>query len=195
MKQLPFYFLFLCTITINAQTELVSAFNSTATGRNMSLTISRTNNKNKNKNEIGIGIRYNIGMVAMPDDQGNLYYKRLYPSTFGQHFGLQTFYHYHILKNWEHLKPFLFFDLQGAFSTTRNTYCGQPEARRYGPFTWLEQYLGIGYKVEMLNNFFITQKIGAGGMLIFGSDEMLLKEKAAWEFGGLISVGIGYRFK
>jgi hypothetical protein len=31
-------------------------------------------------------------------------------------------------------------------------------------------------------------------MLIFGSDEQLLKSAAAWEFGGLINVGIGYRF-
>lgn len=174
-----------------AQTELVSAFNSTASGRNVSLLISKT----KNSHEFGGGIRYNIGKLAMPDDQENLYYKRLYPSTLGQHFGLQTFYNYYILKNWEHLKPFLFFDLQGTYSTTRNRYFGQQKATRYGPFTWLEQYIGIGFKVDLPNNFFVTQKIGGGGMLIFGEDETLLKESADWEFGGLINVGIGYRFK
>jgi hypothetical protein len=185
-----FLFVFIQTVTF-AQTELTTAFNTTASGRNVSLTWSKTNNKH----ELGAGFRYNIGMIAMSDDQGNLYYKRLYPSTFEQHFGLQTFYNYHILKNWEHLNPFLFFDLQGTFSTSRNTYPGQSEARRYGPFTWLEQYIGFGYKVDLPKNFFITQKIGAGGMLIFGSDKTLLKEKAAWEFGGILNVGIGYRFK
>ncbi len=136
-----------------------------------------------------------LGMFTMPDDEGNLYHKRLYPSTFGQHFGLQTFYNYYILRNWEHLNPFLFFDLQGTFSTTRNTYSGQSEVRRYGPFTWLEQYIGIGYKVDWPKNFFITQKIGAGSMLILGSDEILLKEKPAWEFGGILNVGVGYRLR
>lgn len=187
--------LFLLLITLLsfsslAQTELVSAFNSTSSGRNASLTISKT----KNNHELGAGLRYNIGMLAMPDDQGNLYYKRLYPSTFGQHFGLQTFYNYHILENWEHLKPFLFFDLQGTYSTTRNTYYSPAITSRYGPFIWLEQYIGMGYKVDLPKNFFITQKIGAGGMLIFGSDETLLKEKADWEFGGILNFGIGYRF-
>ena len=174
-----------------AQTELVSAFNSTASGRYSSFALAKT----INNHEMGIGLRYNIGMLSMPDDQGNLYYKRLYPSTFGQHFGLQIFYHYHILKKWDRLKPFLFLDLQGTFSTTRNVDFGQTEAKRYGPFTWQEQYLGIGFKVDLPKNFFITQKIGGGGMLIFGPDEILLKEEVAWEFGGILNFGVGYRFK
>ena len=174
-----------------AQTELVSAFNSTASGRNATISVSKTNNKH----EFGAGLRYNIGMIAMPDDQEHIYYKRLYPSNFGQHFGLQTFYNYKILNNWEDLNPFLFFDLQGTFSTTRNRSYGNYEARNFGPFTWLEQYLGIGFKVDLPRNFFLTQKIGAGGMLIFGSEDILLKEKAAWEFGGILSVGIGYRIQ
>lgn len=174
-----------------AQIEISTQFNSTASGRNVSILISKT----KNNHEFGGGLKYNIGMLTMPDDQGKLYYKRLYPSTFGQHFGLQTFYNYHILKNWEHLQPFLFFDLQGTFSTTRNRYFSQQETTRYGPFTWLEQYIGIGFKVDLPNNFFITQKIGGGGMLIFGEDETLLKKSADWEFGGLLNFGIGYRFE
>jgi hypothetical protein len=50
-------------------------------------------------------------------------------------------------------------------------------------------------KVDLPKNLFFTQKIGAGGMLVFGSDEILLKEKASWDFGGILNVGIGYRFK
>lgn len=191
MRTIIFLLITLLSFSSLAQTELVSAFNSTTSGRNASLTISKT----KNKHELGAGLRYNIGMLAMPDDQGNLYYKRLYPSTFGQHFGVQTFYNYHILENWEHLKPFLFFDLQGTYSTTRNTDFSPAITRRFGPFIWLEQYIGVGLKVDLPKNFFITQKIGAGGILIFGSDEILLKEKAAWEFGGILNIGIGYRFK
>ncbi len=191
MRTIIFFLINLLSLSIFAQTEFSTNFNSTASGRNISLLFSKTNNRH----EIGGGLRYNIGKIAMPDDQGNLYYKRLYPSSFGQHLGLHTFYNYYILNNWEHLTPFLFFDLQGASSTTRTSYAGQSEAKRYGPFTWMEQYIGIGYKVDLPQSFFITQKIGGGGILIFGSDETLLKEKAAWEFGGILNIGIGYRFK
>ncbi|MCD6354348.1 MAG: hypothetical protein J7L95_02255 [Prolixibacteraceae bacterium] len=63
-------------------------------------------------------------MLAMPDNQQNIYYRRLYPSTFVQHFGMQGFYHHYILNGWENLKPSLFYDIQAACSTTRNTDCG-----------------------------------------------------------------------
>ena len=192
MKTLLSFFALLIAASLSAQVELTAAFNSTCSGRNVALTISKTNN---NKHEFGAGLRYNIGMLAMPDDQGNLYYKRLYPSTFGQHIGVQGFYHNHILNQWEHIKPFLFYDVQAAYSTTRNNYYYLENAVRFGPFTWVEQTIGFGFKVDLPGQFFISQKIGVGGCLVFGSDEQLLKTSTEWEFGGLINVGIGYRFK
>ena len=191
MKPIFLFFTLLIASSLSAQIELITAFNSTFSGRNVALTISKTNNKH----EFGGGIRYNIGMLAMPDDQGNLYYKRLYPSTFGQHFGVQGFYHHHILNHWEHIKPFVFYDVQAAYSTTRNNDCYRENTVRFGPFTWIEQTVGVGFKVDLANQFFISQKIGIGGGLILGTDEQLLKTSAAWEFGGLINVGIGYRVK
>ena len=191
MKTIFLFFTLLIASSLSAQVELTTAFNSTLSGRNVALTISKTNDKH----EFGGGIRYNIGMLAMPDDQGNLYYKRLYPSTFGQHFGVQGFYHHYILNHWEHINPFVFYDVQVAYSTTRNKDCYSENTARFGPFTWVEQTVGVGFKVDLANQFFISQKIGIGGGLIFGTDKQLLKTSAAWEFGGLINVGIGYRFK
>ena len=186
-----------------AQTKISTNFNSTASGRNVSLLISKT----KNNHEFGGGIRYNIGKLAMPDDQGNVFLKRLYPSTFAQHWGAEAFYHYRFFNSWKHLKPFVFYDVQASYSTSRNSFY-TPHSRdeigrilylyhvkRFGPYTWLEQYIGFGFKVELPNQFFISQKIGAGGCLIFGEEEQLVKYSTEWEFGGLINVGIGYRFE
>lgn len=192
MKFLSLFFVLFAATSVYAQVELTAAFNSTTSGRNVSLTVSNTN---KNGHEIGAGLRYNIGMLAMPDDQGNIYYKRLYPSAFGQYFGVESFYHYHILDNWEHVKPFVFYDMQVAYSTTRNNDCYSKNTAQFGPFTWLEQTIGVGFKADLAGQFFISQKIGVGGCLIFGNEEQLLKSSVAWEFGGLINVGIGYRFK
>ncbi len=191
MKPILFTLFILFATTVFAQVDLLTSFNSTPSGRNISLTISKTNSAT---HEFGAGLRYNIGMLAMPDDQQNIYYKRLYPSTFAQHFGVQGFYHRYILKSWEHVNPFLFYDIQAAYSTTRNNNCYSENTVRFGPFTWVEQNVGVGFKVDLADRFFISQKIGVGGMLIFGSDEQLLKTSANWEFGGLINFGVGYRF-
>ena len=187
-----------------AQVEFISVFNSSFTGRNTALLFSKTINF---KHELGVGVRYNIGKLAMPDDQGNVFLKRLYPSTFAQHWGAEAFYHYRIFNSWEHIKPFVFYDVQASYSTYRNSFY-TPHSRdeigrilylyhvkRFGPYTWLEQYIGFGFKVDLPNHFFISQKIGVGGCFIFGEEEQLVKYSTEWEFGGLINVGIGYRFK
>jgi hypothetical protein len=207
MKYLVFCTFFLYVTTLSAQTELATTFNSTHSGRNIALSISKTYSS---KNEFGGGIRYNLGMIAMPDDQNNVYYKRLYPSTFYQQWGLTGFYHRHILNKWENIKPFLFYDLQTSYSTTRKrdflpyTYdingdvLYKEHINRFGPFLWIEQCVGFGFKVDLPGNFFITEKIGAGVSFMIGKDERLfstLDNSLAWEFGGLINVGIGYRFK
>ena len=181
-------------LTVAAQTEITSTFNSTHSGRNVTFALSKTFN---NMHEFGGGLRININSLAMSDDQNHVYYKRLYASNFMQHLGIAGFYHYHIFRNWEHVKPFLFYDFQATYSTTRNHITIASTTDEYvnhGPFTWLEQTVGIGFKADLPNGFFITQKIGFGTSFILGKDEQLLKNNFDWEFGGLINVGIGYRF-
>lgn len=217
MKQLLFYFLFFCSININAQTELATTFNSTHSGRNIALSISKTYSS---KNEFGGGVRYNLGMLAMPDDQNNVFYKRLYPSEFYQNWGIIGYYHRYILKKWEYVRPFLFYDIQATYSTTRNrtlTPTGYAVdghnlyveyIDRWGPFTWIEQNIGIGFKADLTDRFFIMQKIGFGNCFILGKDTngyvydnervILLDKYFNWfttEFGGIIHIGVGYRFK
>lgn len=202
------FFLFLfSTFVLNAQMELTSSFNSTGSGRNIAFALSNTFN---NRHELGGGLRFNLSKLEMSDDQNNLYKKRLYASNFMQHLGIVSFYHFHIFRDWEHVKPFLFYDLQATYSTTRNRdflpymydingdVLYKEHVNRFGPFIWIEQNVGFGFKADLPVQFFITQKIGYGMMFILGKEEKLLSKYFdwfAWEFGGLINVGIGYRFK
>jgi hypothetical protein len=67
----------------------------------------------------------------------------------------------------------------------------------FGPFTWIEQCIGIGIKANITNCIFITEKIGCGVSFTIGEDEKLPQtyfDKLGLEFGGLINVGIGYKF-
>ena len=207
MKYNLFLLFLFSTFILNAQIELTSSFNSTHSGRNVTIALSRTIN---NKHEFGGGFRFNINKLEMSDDQNNVYKKRLYASTFMQHLGVVGFYHFHVFRNWEHVKPFLFYDLQATYSTTRNRdflpymydtngdVLYKEYVNRFGPFTWIDQNIGVGFKADLPGQFFITQKIGFGTSFILGKEERLLDKYFdwfTWEFGGLINVGIGYRFK
>lgn len=205
MRVILLFLLFIVVSPVVAQVELTSSFNYTGSGKNITLTLSKTYNV---KHEFGGGLRYNINSLAHRDDQSNMYKGRLYASELYQHYGVVGFYHYNIYRNWEHIHPFLFYDFQATYSKTRNHAflptgfvlenghrLYEEVTLRFGPFTWIEQCIGFGYKVDLPQNFFISQKIGVGGGLIIGTDEQLLKEKVTWEFSGLINIGIGYRFK
>jgi len=203
-KFLIFVTVLTVSIKLSAQTVLFATFNSTHSGRNISGGISKTI---KDKYEFGVGVRYNINKWAHPDDQGNLYLKRLYATKVYHHFGIEAFFHHKILPNWEDVSPFIFYDLQISYSTTRNrdylpyTYDinGDVLYKKYieihGPFIWLEQCIGIGFNAKLINNLYLTQKIGGGTSFIIGKDEMLLGtyDKFEWEFAGLIQVGLIYR--
>ena len=194
MKVIFSFISVLLMLSAVGQTEITSTFNSTHSGRNVTFAISKTYN---NTHEFGGGLRFNINSLAMSDDQNHVYYKRLYASNFMQHLGIAGFYHYHIFRDWEHVKPFLFYDLQATYSTTRNKIvldATTDQYVRHGPFIWLEQTIGIGFKADLPNGFFITQKLGIGTTFILGNDKQLLKNNFDWEFAGLINVGFGYRF-
>lgn len=198
--------LILSTIIINAQVELSSAFNSTRSGRNVSFAISKSIN---DKNQVGGGLRININMLAHNDDQNKVFVKRLFATKPIHYFGLEGFYYKNILNKWDCVKPFLFYDIQAAYSTTWNrmllpyTYDINGDVlykeyrEHFGPFTWVEQCIGIGFKANLIKSFFITQKIGFGTMFILGKDKRRLGtyDKFSFEFGSLISIGLGYRFK
>jgi len=211
MKNLLFtIFLSFIINHLQAQTSLQASFNSTFSGRNISLLLTKSI---KEKHEIGAGLRVNLynlnGNLAHTDDQNNTFKKRLYMTEPLHYFGLTGFYHRNIFRKWNSVKPFVFYDLQVTYSTTRNrmllpyTYDTNGDVlykeyiEFFGPFTWVEQHIGIGFKANLFNNFFLTQKVGFGSTFILGYDKKLLSKYFDWfdwNFSGLLNVGIGYRF-
>ncbi len=191
---------------LNAQNEIWTGFNSTMAGR--SVIINYTHQLN-DKNSFGAGLRFNINQLAHNDDQNKSYYKRLYATKPIHYIGICAYYNRNFLNKWEHIKPFLFYDLQTTYSTTRNrmllpyTYDSNGDVlykeyiEIFGPFTWVEQNIGIGFKADIIGNLYLIQKLGIGTTFILGYDKKRLDKYFnwfAWEFGYLFNVGIGYRF-
>jgi len=198
----------LFSLSSKAQIDLSVNYNNTHSGNSILLIASKKLNA---KYELGGGVRYNINSLNHSDDQANVFKNRLYATKPFQFIGIDGFVHRSVFSKWEKVKPFIFYDLQLAYSTTRNRsfipvgqglLYGEPEYLyiedivNFGPFLWMEQNIGIGFKVDLFNSFYLTQRIGLGADLFFGSDDQLMLmriNKFSWEFGGLINVGIGMR--
>jgi hypothetical protein len=186
------------------------SFNTSTLREGVIVGYSRTIHQN---HEIEVGLRIHINRLAMPDDQESIYYRRMYASNFAQHFGAQLGYNWYFLPCLNHLKPFVFYELQAAYSTTRNhgygwTYNGndgnyipiEEYTESFGPFLWLQNTIGVGFKVEIWKSFYLFEKIGFNATQIIGNDEKLMPDpfqKFPWlvnEFGYMVMAGVGYRF-
>ncbi len=189
MKYIVILFLLFWALNTEAQVELSSTFNSTYSGRNVSLALSKTWN---GKHELGLGVGLNLNRARLSEE---LYRKRLHATEFLHHFRVHSFYHYHLLKSWESVHPFLFYDLQASYSKSRFKDSNSKPSEEFGPYAWMEQCIGLGFKADLPGNFFITQKIGAGASFIIGKDKNLLSDGFVTEIASLINVGIGYRFQ
>lgn len=202
--------LFICilllvfTVLVNAQGELMTYFNDSHTGINQSLVYTKMF---RNKYEVGGGLKINFNRYAHPDNQQKIFYKRLYATKPIHSFGGEAFVNRYLFEELDRLKPFIFYNIRLSYSTTRNigfspyTYSEKKELlyKRYdtnfGPFTWLEQYIGFGYKIDILKSVYFLQKVGFGVDIMFGKDEQLVIDMVpTWEFCYIHSFGLGYRF-
>jgi hypothetical protein len=193
------------------QTRLYPTFNSVISGRSINILASGQ----FSRHEFGGGLRININKNTHNDDQNNIFKKRMYATKPLHYFGIEGFYHIHFLQKLQHIDLFAFYNIQLCYSTTGNRmfqYEVDPITnvckhdtffRHFGPFTWIEQNIGIGFSVDIWKNIFITQRLGVGTTFILGKDKpfdetkdyYLIKEPFVCEFGYLLSVGIGYRFE
>ena len=208
-KAIALFVYLLVTCCSFAQNAATISFNTSTLRESLVIGYSRTIHQT---HEIEFGVRYHLNSLIMPDDQESIYYRRMYASNLVQHFGLQLGYNWYFLPRLEHLKPFVFYELQAAYSTTRNhgygyTYYineGTSQLEEYlesfGPFLWLQNTIGVGFKVNIWKSFYLFEKIGFNATQIIGNDEKLvpdpiqLSKSMVNEFGYLISVGFGYRF-
>jgi hypothetical protein len=206
MKKLTFILLItvLCSNLIG-QNNLSVSLNLIESGRDLTIDYSRFIN---NKHEIGGGIRININRIAQQDDQSNIYFRRLYASEFYQYLGIHAFYHRRIIEKWQCLMPYLFYDLQVTKSTTR-TSMFIPAAidnhnnilylnfiEYFGPFVWIDQNIGLGFRVNIFQSIYLDQKFGLGSTWIIGEDNQLPQKSkyCEYELGYLITFGVSIKF-
>lgn len=199
-----------------SQRDITLSHNNTASGRGLSFTYSQKLDK---KNEWGIGITYHFNKLKMVDDQNNVFYKRFYATKTMEHFGIETFYHRYIKNANPNFEPFMFYDLQYKYGPTRGRdltpYTYEEETgdilykeyiHYWGRFHWVEQNVGLGFKAKIKDNLYLTQKVGAGVMLvitpklpvtdIYDENSTLgLDHKVNREFGLLFQTGFIYRFE
>ena len=81
-----------------------------------------------------------------------------------------------------------------------NSYLFRQRVALYGPFTWVEQTIGIGFEIPLKGGLCYIQKAGAGINLILGRGngrpmDIVLKRFAEWEMAYLFQFGIKYQFK
>ena len=195
-------------ITNSYSQDLGLNYYSTGTGRNITAAFS----KNFKTNVFGVGIGYNINSIRQPDDQNNIYYKRLYASNFMQHLSLNMYYDKYIFRSFKHIHPLVFYNFQLKYSTTRSSmyivaeydsaFGGKtPEdnllyrnyIENFGPFLWVENCIGLGFRVDITDNLYLKQKAGLGVNLIIGEEPKLVKANVAWEFSGFINIGLYYK--
>jgi hypothetical protein len=202
-KQILTVIFLLISTMLMSQDALTFSYNATESGRNVAFDYSKMFNS---KHEIGAGLRININSITQPDDQSNIYYKRLYAIYFYQFFGLHIYYHRMILEKWQCIKPYFFYDLQLTKSTTRSSMFipysydtnGDVLYKNYveyfGPFLWIDQNIGMGFKAKLFKSLFLFENIGVGMTFILGEDKKLptTYDKFSRELGCLISVGISY---
>lgn len=203
------YFLFLSTFSFSQQAVTLN-FNTSTLREGLVIGYAKSFGDN---HKVELGLRYQINNKAMPDDQEHIYYKRIYATSGIQHFGIQFGYSWFFAPNLVHLNPFLFYDCQLAYSTTRNHGYGwtyyydegslipiEEYTVSFGPFHWIQNTIGIGCEVDIWKSYYLFEKIGFNSTLIIGNDENLVPDpfqSFSWgvnEFGYLVCFGIGRRF-
>lgn len=185
----------LLTFSSASAQKVSSGVNFTHAGRS----ISATYGKVFNKSEVGIGLGLNINQYKMPDNQNNIFYKRLYATEPLHFLALKTYYHKSININRENIAPFAFYDLQLRYAKTRNENLNYENRSWdpfdfFGPFTWLEQTIGLGIDIQLSNRIFYRQKLGIGTSFILGKETAYKDSCFVWEFGALYSFEVGYLF-
>lgn len=202
--------LIMLSIAVNgyAQLDLGGTFSTICSGHNVLFNVSKT----YKNNEIGGGLRININRIRF-DIQNNVYFHVLNATKPIHYFGVDFFYHRYIFNKGQIFRPFIFYDCQFTYAPTRNknflksnftdegvTYYITSDII-WGPYFWVEQNIGIGFKVKIYKNLYLMEKIGLGVSMIIGDDviakqdrNFMFKPYVAAEYGYLIQTGLIYRF-
>ena len=190
--------LLILAISLSYSQGIALNYYNTGTGQNITANYSF----DIRKSELGFGLGYTISSLAHPDNQHKVFYKRQFATEPLHHLNLNLFYHRYVFPNLDHINPFLFYDFQGKHSAARNVLNSSlDEVIYHGPYYWLDNTIGVGFNVNIIGNWYVQQKAGAGAHFIIPSgkdalrvnSELYFIDKFEWEFIGLLNMGIVYK--
>jgi len=188
-----------------SQTDLSFSYNSVHVGRNVEINIKQNFKK---KHSLIIGAKYHINSIIY-DNQGNVFKKRFYATSFKEHWGFTLGYQRNFFFKKTDFTPFIFYDFQFTNSHTHNkmyipyTYAEDGrvlydrEIVIFGPTIALENNIGIGMEQKIFNNFYLYEKAGMGMVYYTNIDNRLRGGYTFdfdWEFCHILSIGLIYRF-
>ena len=185
--------LIIFTIPTYGQLNIGVSYNSTPVGTNIML---NAGEKIKN-HEFGVGLGFNIKRkLNYPG-----HYENIYPSQTLHYLNLNAYYQRFIFNQWEGISPFLLYDMQAKRSTSQTRFYQTADPISVlGPFTYIENSIGIGFEANISGNWFLRQKFGLSLAFIFGKNEKYTPY-ANWNdplFAGyvntLLNTGVFYRF-
>jgi hypothetical protein len=210
MKNFAFIYFAFFFLSVNAQNVSLNYY-STGAGKNITLAYS----KEIKTMEFGIGLGCNINSIKQPDDQPNIYYKRLFATKPLHFLNFNLYYNQYIFNRFDQFKPYIFYDFQMKYSTTRSNmyiidridstiissdpadqYLYRNYTEYFGPFLWIENNLGLGMKINITEKLYISQKIGLGIHFIIGEEPKLFMNKNSmlWEFHDFYAFTVGFKF-
>lgn len=187
MQKLIFFILFSAiTFPGIAQSVGIDYFY-TGSGRNLTASFSERTNDHR----LGIGLGYNINSIRQSYEK-DIYYRKLFATKPYHHLNLNVYYNRYVFTSLENIKPYLFYDFQYKYSTTRSTSNYGTIVDHHGPFYWIEKTIGAGFEVDITNRWYITQKAGLGLHILHGK-ELPTLSKIDTEFYSMLNFGIGFR--
>lgn len=188
-----------------SQIEIKGGYNLNFTSFNTTVGIKQ--NLQKNSFEYGLKV---IIPTRLTYDNENLYFKhRFFPKNVKERLGFNFTYFYNINLPNSNMNPFLYYNFQYTFSSTRSEMYykdGDPVelpydtiqpyklvVEKYGPFHVFENNFGIGMSTQIYKKVYLYYKLGAGAAYIIGDDPNI-RDKKRLKFSSMFSASLSYKF-
>jgi hypothetical protein len=206
MKQLTILIIVLFfSLSLNAQISLNTSFNKSHIGKNLRLGV----NYDFKRASLNFGINYLL-QNPVKDNQGYLFKNRFNPNNFGESLGFYFSPQFNLLKNKKCFQPFIYYDFSfkkssvivdgffykiTAYDTINNRYIDLYEKVKDSlkPIIAVEHHIGIGANFKIIDNLYITQKIG-GGIAHFHKIDPKIFNAEKWELAWMFEIGVKYSF-
>jgi hypothetical protein len=179
---------------INAQYSINADF----TNGNMDNNISLMVEKSKKRNSFALGIKIHIKTPYLDDGQFHAFYRNSYATQLGDFIGFKFGYERCISpKKWKNLRLVTFENsYYSRFRTQLTPYNRNDPFRIFDRMNFLENNIGLGMKLKVIESVYINLKTGGGVMLIWDIDKTIGIRGGShwtWAFCRLFSAGVSVK--